>query len=158
MNLSKRTLIYLSGAIWLLVGLNLFPLGIRFLMEAGAQPQEYLLTNFLFNLGMKGESSSLMLLIMGLAIGYMKSRKIFSKTVQSTVQRIQAGEEKQSLSALLTPKYLILIAVMMLLGMSMNWLKVPADFRGLIDVAVGSALINGAVMYFQSARATHQMI
>jgi len=35
------------------------------------------------------------------------------------------------------------------LGMGIRYFGVPVDVRGLIDVAVGSALINGAMLYFR---------
>ncbi len=37
------------------------------------------------------------------------------------------------------------------LGVMIKVLDVPTDLRGWIDTAIGAALINGAVIYFQHA-------
>jgi hypothetical protein len=38
---------------------------------------------------------------------------------------------------------------MVLLGLVIRFLPIPIDARGLVDVAIGSALINGAMLYFR---------
>jgi hypothetical protein len=47
---------------------------------------------------------------------------------------------------------------MMALGLVFRFLPIPIDLRGLIDVAIGSALINGAMLYFRAARATAALL
>ena len=37
----------------------------------------------------------------------------------------------------------------MLMGMSLRWVSIPYDIKGVIDVAVGSALANGSAFYFR---------
>jgi hypothetical protein len=46
-------------------------------------------------------------------------------------------------------KYWILLCLMMMLGMMFRFLPIAVDIRGGIDVAIGSALINGAMLYFR---------
>lgn len=149
---SHTVLISLSGALWLAAGFYLMPLGIRFLVESGSTGAQnlYLLGAFQ-SFGVSVESASLILIALGLAIGYGKSRAIFAKTVKKGVAHIRSLPEKAPLSAVYTPKYLLLLGVMVLLGLSMKWFSVPLDIRGLVDVAVASALINGSMMYFRNA-------
>lgn len=149
---SHRVLISLSGALWLAVGFYLMPLGINFLVKSGQEGGAHLyLLNTLNSLGISAESASLVLIALGLAIGYGKSRMIFSKAVKRGVAHIRTLPEKASITSVYTPRYLLLLGVMVLLGLSMKWFSVPLDIRGLVDVAVASALINGSMMYFRQA-------
>ena len=52
--------------------------------------------------------------------------------------------------------YLMLIAGMILLGLSMKWLGLPSEIRGVVNVAIGSALMNGAMAYFRVAFAVNK--
>lgn len=152
MKFSHPVLIVLSGLLWLAVGLYLLPLGMHFLIDSGQTAEgNFTLINSFASLGVTSESASLLLIALGLAIGTLKSRLIFSKTVERGVSHIRSLPEKASLTQIYTPKYLLLLALMILLGLSMKWLSVPLDIRGLIDVAVATALINGAMMYFRKA-------
>jgi hypothetical protein len=45
-----------------------------------------------------------------------------------------------------------LIGAMVGLGVTLRFLPIPVDLRGFIDTAVGSALVNGAMLYFHIAR------
>lgn len=149
---SHRVLISLSGALWLAVGFYLMPLGIHFLVQSAYEGGENLpLLNSLSRMGVSAESASLVLIALGLAVGYGKCRAIFSKTVQKGVAHIRALPKKAPITAVYTPKYLLLLAIMVLLGLSMKWLSVPLDIRGFVDVAVASALINGSMLYFRQA-------
>jgi hypothetical protein len=47
--------------------------------------------------------------------------------------------------------YIAIIASMMFMGMAMRFVPISADIKGIVDVAVGSALINGAMQYFRLA-------
>ena len=79
---------------------------------------------------------------LGLAIGFAKGRWVLSKTMQRLKTRLAALSHPISLKAAFPPAYLALIAVMVSLGFALRW--VPDDLRGLIDLAVGSALCLGA--------------
>lgn len=149
---SHRVLITLSGALWLAMGFYLMPLGINFLIKSGQEREgHFYLLNSLNSMGISTESAALILIAFGLAIGYGKSRMIFSKAVKRGVAHIRTLPEKASIASVYTPKYLLLLSIMVLLGLSMKWLKVPLDIRGFIDIAVASALINGSMMYFRQA-------
>ncbi len=46
-------------------------------------------------------------------------------------------------------KTYVIILCMMSLGKIMTFLEVRPDIRGLVDIAVGTALLQGAVQYFR---------
>lgn len=150
MKFSHRTLILVSGGLWLAVGLYLLPLGIRFLVESSRSGASHLyLLESLSALGVSMESAALISIALGLAVGYGKSKAIFSKVVQRGVAHIRSLPKQASLTAVYTKKYVALLGIMIFLGVAMRWS--PLDIRGFVDVFVGSALINGAVLYFRRA-------
>lgn len=151
MKLSHRSLIVLAGALWFAVGLWLMKLGIQFLMQALETPEQYPFLSWVSNFAGKVEQGVVALMAIALFIGFLKGRVVLAKTVNRTVNHIKSVPEPVSLGLLFTPRYLILIGIMMGIGFSLRFFSVPLDIRGFVDVAVGSALLNGAMLYFRQA-------
>jgi len=104
---------------------------------------------FLLHKGVSLVGSS-WLLFLGVALGFIKGRMVFAKTVQRIVKRIRSLSLPIRISQVYPPVYLAVIGVMVLFGVGLRF--VPEQVRGVIDVAVGSALIQGAILYFRAAR------
>lgn len=138
MKLQPRTLIIISGLIWFAIGFWLLNLGINFLVEASKDSTK---AAVIFS-----ETALFILLAFALIIGFFKGRFVLSKTVERTTARLK---EATSIFSLFTPAYLVLIAVMVGLGILVRFL--PLDIRGFVDVAIGAALLNGAMLYFRKA-------
>src|SRR6185436_8605397 len=85
--------------------------------------------------------ASLLIVCLGLLIGFIKGRTVLAKTVNRITSRINHHSGGLTLSQAYDQKYWIIIGVMMALGMTLRFLPVPADIHGGIDVAIGSALI-----------------
>ncbi len=152
MRLNHFKLIILSGLMWLGIGGYLLSLGMNFIVrtaELGAAETASLIARFAPIAGSR-EQAALLLVVIGLLIGFIKGRYVLSKTAKRLVQKIISLPAPIKLSQVYGVKYLGLIGVMVLLGMSMKWFHIPTEVRGLIDVAVGSALMNGALFYFRS--------
>lgn len=151
--LSHTTLIVISGLIWLTIGLVLLPLGLNFLVESVLQANLQTLRRPLLDsiapyLG--GVDSALLVVVaICLFIGYGKGRYVLGKTVRSSVERITSLPNPTSLANIYTKKYYILLAGMVFLGMLAR--MTPIDIRGAVDVIIGSALINGSLLYFRYA-------
>jgi hypothetical protein len=153
MRLSKTTWIAISGMIWFVVGVGLLTLGINFIVFK-AQMEVHETTSLIAKIApMAGgrEKAALALIAMGLIIGFIKGRYVLVKTVRRVVERILTLPSPVKMSQIYSRGYLMLISGMILLGLSMKWLGLPTEIRGLIDVAIGSALMNGAVAYFRIA-------
>lgn len=152
MKLNHFKLILFSGAIWFCIGMYLLTIGMRFIVHVSQFGTEgfSLISRFTPIAGSR-EQAALLLIVLGLLIGFMKGRFVLSKTVQRVVQRIISLPLPIKFSQVYGPGYLALIAGMILLGMSLKWLHFPIEFRGIIDVAIGSALLNGATAYFRTA-------
>ncbi len=153
--LRQKALLVISGLIWFAVGIALLMKGLNFLMDgvktardiSGNYPMLSKMTPYF---GSK-EQAALMLVAFGLFIGYFKGKFVLGKSALRGIERIRSFQEPTSLSNIYSAKYYILLGVMASLGMLMKVTGVPTDIRGLVDVAVGAALINGSMFYFRSA-------
>lgn len=152
-NLSHSKMIALSGFIWMAVGCMLLSLGLNYIIgsilaENLASINHPLLDFFSPFVG-GIEDAAMIIVALGLLIGFFKGRVVFAKTVGKTVARITAMPNPAPLSQLYTKAYYFLLLGMVGLGFLVRFLT--NDIRGFVDVAVGSALINGAVLYFKQA-------
>jgi len=126
--------ILFSGLLWLAMGLFLLTKGFNLLTLHA------------------GKSGVVMWLVFAFLIGYMKGRFVFSKTVTRITRRILSLPLPISFSKVYPPAYWMLIGAMGFLGMIFRYLS--PEIRGFADVAVGSALFYGSLLYFQSAYQT----
>jgi hypothetical protein len=150
MILSKRTWFIVSGITWLGIGIMLLTKGLRLAVAAAEQTAlaTPLLKSLLSIAGTRHQAA-LLIVCLGLFIGFIKGRTVLAKTVARIAGRINAHPEGLSLQQAYDRKYWIILCLMMSLGVLFRIFTIPADIRGLIDIAVGSALINGAMLYFR---------
>lgn len=153
MRLSKTAWIAISGLTWFVVGIGLLTLGLNFIVyKAQLHPTETgSLIAKLAPIAGGREQGALALIAIGLVLGFIKGRFVLVKTVKRVSERILGLQAPIQLTQVYSKGYLLLIGGMVLLGISMKWLGLPAEVRGLIDVAVGSALMNGSSAYFRVA-------
>ena len=137
--MKHRSWILFSGFIWLCIGMFLLYKGIMLISEAVANHSLV-------------EKQGMMFLGASLAVGYAKGRFVLSKTVNRMVAHISALSLPIQVKGVYPRSYWILIASMMGLGMLFRFLPIPLQFRGAIDVTIGYALINGALLYFRSPK------
>lgn len=157
MKLKHNQLIYLSGSIWFIVGSFLLYTGLNLLITAVKQPMAGasfpLLDAFGPMLGGK-DSVAIVIIALGLFIGYGKGRFVLGKSANRVANRLKSMPSPLNIVYLYSPGYWILIGSMMGLGMGIKYLGIPSDVRGLIDVAIGSALINGGMIFFRIGKMT----
>ncbi|MFI0435181.1 MAG: hypothetical protein ACH350_05575 [Parachlamydiaceae bacterium] len=156
---SHATLIFLSGLVWLCVGSVLLPLGLNFIVDTLLIENHHLphpVLSFLIPYTGGLESAALIWIAITLMIGFLKGRAVFSKSVNRSVRYISTLPNPAPLSKIYTPGYYLLLGSMILLGVLMRF--VPLDIRGGVDVAVGCALINGAMLYFRQAWLARQAV
>lgn len=156
--LSHSTMIALSGAIWLGIGCMLMSLGLNFIV-ASILNENLLVMNrpILDNIApMVGglDQAALMLIALSLVIGFVKGRFVLAKTVGRTVARILSLPNPANLTQIYARSYYLLLGGMFFLGFIARLM--PFDVRGLVDVTIGAALINGAMLYFRRAYAVWQ--
>jgi len=81
---------------------------------------------------------------LGFAIGWAKGRFVLSKTMNRLKTRLAGLTQPVSFRDAFPPIYLALIAIMVSLGILLRW--APDELRGVIDLAVGTALSSAALM------------
>lgn len=153
MQLSHRLAITISGLVWFAIGLLLMIKGMGFLNEALAMHASGGLLSKLVPIAGSREQAGVLMVAVALLIGFIKGRVVLAKTVKRTVERILSLPQPLEWRRLYGARYYVLISIMMALGLSMKWFGLPIDIRGGIDVAIGSALMNGALLYFRYAMA-----
>lgn len=156
LKMSHKAIIIFSGSIWLAVGCFLLPLGLNFLLQAVQNANIYAENNYpLLNLFSSftstAENAAIVLITICMLIGYSKGRYVLGKSAIKGVHRIRSFPNPMELKNIYSPKYYILLGTMICIGMSMKYLGIPTDVRGLVDIAIGAALINGAMVYFRLA-------
>lgn len=154
LKVSHATLITISGAIWLGVGLMLLRIGVNLLLPPATQEAEQFHLPLVQSLapylgGLRGALVGL--LFLALVVGYLKGRFVLGKSARKGVERILAFPNPVSILQIYSPKYFILLAGMVLLGISIKYMGLPNDIRGAIDVTIGIALLTGALIYFRYA-------
>lgn len=153
LKLKHTTLIVISGLIWTVVGISLLSLGIGFVMEGSGttKPANFPLMSFLKQYTGNFEQAALLVTVMGLAIGYFKGRFVLGKSAKKGIERILSFSNPTHIKNIYSAKYYVLLLFMVTLGISIKYLGIPKDVRGMIDIAIGSALINGAMFYFRAS-------
>jgi hypothetical protein len=149
------TLIIIGGTLWMVMGIFLMNMGLRLIAEKSAiivYTKESGLLQFLSSIFGGIQEAAVAIIGVSLVIGYFKGRFVLAKTVAKMVARIRTFKSPVSLHHIYAPKFYLLIALMMGLGFLFRVLEVPHDVRGMVDIAVGAALINGSVLYFKQAK------
>lgn len=151
MRLTHIKAIFISGVTWLVIGSLLLYKGLYYLVMC-LFDQPIPLTHLSGWVG--GVQNGILLLVaLGLVIGFMKGRYVLSKTVRKVTHKIILQPSPLHLKDVYSKRYLLLIGSMMILGMAMRIIPIGNDIRGLIDTAIGFALMNGALLYFRLALA-----
>lgn len=153
LKLSHQVLVIISGLIWFAIGFYLLQLGLGLLLATLQTNGHYPLISVLKNYFGGPEGSILLIVSVSLAIGYFKGRHVLGKSAHRGVQRILTFPNPTSIGNIYSPKYYILLGCMVALGMSVKYFGFSHDIRGFVDVTIGAALINGAVIYFRLAQA-----
>jgi hypothetical protein len=147
-----------SGILWFAVGVFLLLFGVKLVVFCSIEGAAHsALFAKLCAMLKSREQTALILVTTGLLLGFMKGRFVLAKTVNRVVGRIRSLSEPIRFLDVYSFGYIALIGSMILLGMAMRWLSVPSDIRGMIDIAVGSALMNGAMFYFRAVLKKQQV-
>jgi hypothetical protein len=153
LRLSHAKLVLLSGLVWALIGGLLLNIGLNLLMGLPNQPLEsdkYPLLTMLSPYVGSGQECAIVLVAVALFIGFFKGRYVLGKSAKRGIERLLTFPNPTSLRNIYSAKYYILLGVMCGIGMSIKFLGIPNDVRGFVDVAIGAALINGAMIYFRA--------
>ena len=149
--MNVRKWIVVSGLTWLAIGSWLMFKGLKWITQAITLVEGGPLIRWLTLVTGKPQQSGLVLICIALAIGLIKGRTVLAKTAQRIILRLRLQQSPITLSQAYDRRYLVLLSCMMMLGILFRFLPIGLDIRGTIDIAIGSALINGAMIYFREA-------
>ncbi|MBM3192130.1 MAG: hypothetical protein FJZ63_05735 [Chlamydiae bacterium] len=146
--------IVISGCVWLFIGCLLTVRGLFFIVGSMlvSSYDESPLLKFLQKFFQDPEKSLLFLVFFAVMLGFLKGRFVLARTVRRAVKRLVLLPAPLKVQALFPWSYLLVMVAMMGLGMLFKYLSLAKDVRGFIDIAVGSALVNGAFIYFKHAQ------
>ncbi len=141
--------IVVSGFSWLVIGVYLMYKGLNWVTLAMMQPETPALLQWLKQLAGSLQQGALVLICLSLLVGFIKGRMVLSKTVNRIVDRLYSLQDPIPFANAYDRKYYVILASMMGLGLLFRVLPIAFDIRGAIDVTIGSALINGSMLYFR---------
>ncbi|PIS03043.1 MAG: hypothetical protein COT85_03170 [Chlamydiae bacterium CG10_big_fil_rev_8_21_14_0_10_42_34] len=151
--MKHRSWIAFAGFTWFFVGVSLLYKGLHLITTAAFQTDS--LCYQLKEVCGSAQQAATFFIVVGLIVGFFKGRFVLSKTVKRVVTRIASLPLPIRFKDAYSRSYWLLIGAMMALGMMFRFLPISIDLRGTIDIAIGSALINGAMLYFRSAKAIY---
>ena len=145
--------VVIAGSVWFIIGCLLTFKGLFLTVTSMISFQKggHPLMDWLYQFFHHVEKSATCLVFVAVFLGMLKGRFVLAKTVKKFVARILLIPSPLSFKDLFPGRYVILIASMMSLGMLLKVLPITDDVRAFIDLGVGSALINGAFLYFKRA-------
>lgn len=143
MRIRSWNVVFFTGFVWFAIGFFLTLKGLNRIVYGIAEG------GFLCRWLGSVQQASLLLIALALIIGYAKGRFVMIKTVRRVVKHLIAQADRLKISTIYPKSYYILLSLMMALGMFCKFLPISKPFIGFIDLAVGSALINGATLYFR---------
>ena len=149
--MSIRKWIIFSGMTWLTIGGILMVKGLRWIVGSLYVAKSAPLVELASRIVGAPPQGALIVISMALLLGFVKGRVVLSKAVQRVILRLRSLPPPIRFSNAYDKRYMIVLGSMMALGFIFRFLPFPLDIRGAIDVAIGSALINGAMLYFREA-------
>ncbi len=141
---SHRTLIALSGLLWLAVGVYLISLGSYLILGSFSDPST-------------SQNKAFIIIVSALFVGHLKGRFVLKKAVLKQISRILSFPNPSPITHIYSLKYYLLLGFMMGLGIAMRVLPIATSVRGAIDLTIGSALTNGALLYFRYATTSYKV-
>ncbi len=154
--LKHAALIYISGTIWLAVGLMLLSISINLFAESFQLPSEAAhtllpLASLLAPYSGGIQIALFLLIAFGIVLGYFKGKFVLEKSALKGVERICAFPNPTPLNRIYSAKYYILLILMIGLGVSIKYFGLSRDIRGFVDMAIGIALLTGSLVYYRQA-------
>lgn len=151
MRISPFAALLISFASWISIGIFLLYKGLTLLVGLATFEAHSSLMTSLSQMAGGVQQAILTCICLGLFVGFMKGRFVLSKTVARLSNRFYSYARPMAFKEMYPVSYLVLIGSMVLLGISLKWLPIPQELRGTVDVAIGSALTNGAFQYLRVA-------
>ncbi len=146
---SHRGLGIIAGMFWLAIGIFLLWRGLGLTITA-CDAEGHLFVDWLAVRFGTAQKAAVVLVATGLFVGYFKGRYVLRKTAMRTIDRIHTLPNPCSLGKLYGIGSYILIASMIALGITLRSIGAAEEIRGVVLIAVGSALLQGSTALFRA--------
>lgn len=138
LNVSHRTLYILAAIVWHIGGVILLIKGASLLLEADSLRPE--------------QNWQWLLVLVGLLVGLLKARYLFSKFCRKNLARIDALQEPRPWQ-FFRPRFFLMLAVMILAGATMSNLA-EGHYRSLLgvatlDLSLAIALLGSGLIFWR---------
>ena len=136
--LAPRSLGWLAFGLWLLGGVVLLSLGTARLLQAA-----------------RGDATPALagvLAVAALAVGVAKGRFVLRSTAQRNVERLARLPEKQRPIHVYGTRSWVVIGLMTALSVGLTLGGVPPLWRGMVNLAIGAALVASSLNYLSPLR------
>ena len=139
------------GVFWLVAGILLLRKGLHFLATLSSVDEAVLpIASPLASIAGGLDGAGLLIIAGALALGAIKGRFALRKVAFRLIERVRVLPSDASVSSVFGVGYVVLIAGAMTMGWTLNHFGIPTDVRGLVDVAVGSALANSSLVFLRA--------
>ncbi|MBI5274299.1 MAG: hypothetical protein HY860_04510 [Chlamydiales bacterium] len=145
----------LASILWLTIGSLLLVKGLNMVNVLATWQAHAPLLSWFYQHQQKEMHAPLMLVFLGVFLGFIKGNTVFRKMVRKNVYRLKQMQRVKVMQIFPRATWIIM-ASMMFLGFLFKLLPIPLDVRAVILIAVGSALIQGAIFYLRCLVETHQ--
>jgi small-conductance mechanosensitive channel len=146
---SHRGLGIVAGIIWLAIGIFLLWRGLALTITA-CEGEGHLLVDMLALRFGTAQKAAVVLVATGLLVGYFKGRFVLRKTALRTIDRIRTLSNPTSLGKLYGIGSYLLVGAMIALGITLRSIGAAEEIRGVVLIAVGSALLQGSTALFRT--------
>lgn len=152
--MSKRFVFFLYFSVWFLVGGMLTYKGLDYLFESVAMQMiarhEQPLLGFFTHLMGNPHYALMQMIFFSIALGYVKGFLALKRSAERLIRNVQPYGAKIPLRIVFPTWYVFVMVAMMLLGFIMKYAPLYSDVRGMIDVAVGFALLSGSTFFIRA--------
>ncbi len=153
MKVSKNSAIFIGFGMWFFAGVMLLYKGMNYLYEAQLM-QSYSRTEqpvlgFLSHLFGSVDYALLSVVLVSALFGYIKGYVALRKAADRLIRRIAPYGGKVPLPVAFPVWYVGIIFGMMMLGFVIKFLPISTDVRGMLDTAIGFALLNGSTFFLK---------
>jgi hypothetical protein len=137
--LPQRPMLFLAFILWLIGGVVLIWTGVNSLEDPS----------------IKIDNTTLLYYALGAAvIGWAKGKFILAKTSQKNIDRLTQINEPLMPIHVYSIRSWIVITLMVLISLSLTWFEAPLEWRGLIRLGVGIALVVSSLNYLKVPKPT----
>lgn len=146
MRIRHRTVLILSGSLWMGIGSLLLLKGVGYLF----QPTKTLFLSHLQKVFSSDFQIFSLFVLLSIFLGWFKGKFALSKAAHRLLQRLFLQPDPCPILSVYPRSYFFLLFGMCFMGVMLKWLPIHSDVKAIIDMTVGFALASGSSYFFRT--------